>query len=399
MSREKHNLIYELQKKNAELVGTKKLSLIGQGDFQGGNNTNRSTMNIKHHSQHLTIDNPTFPMFYDGKENVTGKYSTFHTETTKQYVVIDIIKKYEELLKGKCYIALYFLYCKDDDSYTVVERKESENLTECFGFDYNNEYLDNMEVGDVVPSGTTLRASTSYDQYGNVSIGVNGRILYAFHPAVQDDAIIISESFAKQMVANDMRVITVMLGDNTLLLNLYGKNGEYQGLPNVGDIITEENGIICATRTVKDTRMFSDLRDSSLTSNNKQGDQTFYGKGEIIDINVYNNNPDLKVNKATKQIVQYYNDAKWFYTKVYRRCKEIIKSGSKNIDEEINRWMRLAMNYLDTQALWAANDNTFHNVMIEILIRNKEPIIMGRKITGRHGTNYNRPCKTKLIVG
>lgn len=68
MVREKYNLIHELQKKNEELKGKKKLSLIGQGDFAGGNNVMRGTMNIKHHTQHLTIDSPEFPFVYDGKK-------------------------------------------------------------------------------------------------------------------------------------------------------------------------------------------------------------------------------------------------------------------------------------------------------------------------------------------
>ena len=95
-------------------------------------------------------------------------------------------------MKGKTYIALYFLYCKDDDSYTVVERKEVENLTENFGFTYKNDYLDAAEVGDIIPAGTTLCSSTSYDENKNVSVGVNGRILYAVHPAVQVEPIKIS---------------------------------------------------------------------------------------------------------------------------------------------------------------------------------------------------------------
>lgn len=384
--REKYNLIQELQKSSESLTGNKKLALIGQGDFNGGNNTTRGTMNIKHHTQHLAIDKPEFPMLYDGKENLVGRYSSFYEKTDKDYQIIDIVKKYDELLKGKCYMALYFLYCKEDDSYAVIERKEVENLTECFGFNYNNTYLDAAEVGETVPKGTTLYASTSYDEYGNCSIGVNGRILYAVDPAVQDDAIVISESFAKRMITNNITSKTVPINDNTILLNLYGKNGEYQGLPNIGDIITD--GIVCATRTVKETRMFSDLRDAALSDNANNADQRFYcgQNAEVIDINVYCNNPNLKVNKANKQLIQYYNDAKWFYTKVYKRCKEIVKSGSKNIDPEIHRWMRLAMNYLDTQAQWSFNDSNFSNMMVEILLRSKEPINIGRKITGRHGT-------------
>ena len=101
MIREKYNLVQELQKKNTELVGKKRLAMIGQGDFYGGDNVMRTTMNIKHHTQHLTIDNPEFPQIYDGKENVTGEYSSFYTRTDKDYEVVDICKKYNELMKGE----------------------------------------------------------------------------------------------------------------------------------------------------------------------------------------------------------------------------------------------------------------------------------------------------------
>lgn len=380
MIREKYNLIQELSKKNEVLKGKQRLAMAGHGDFPGANNVMRSVMNEKHHSQHLCIDNPEFPWLYDGKENVAGEFSSFYTKTKKRYKVIEVCKKYEGLLKGRCYMGLYFLYCKDDDSYKVIERKEVEDLTENFGFDYNNSTLDSLEVGEEIPEGTVLNASTSYDEYGNTSVGINGRILYAVHPAVQDDAIICSESFAKRMVVNNIQSKTISISDNTILLNLYGKDGEYQGLPNIGDVVT--NGIIAATRQIKESRMFSDMRDQSLTNINFQTDRLCYGDGEVIDINVYNNNPNMKMNKSNKILLQYYNDARWYYTKVYRICKKIINSGSKNIDRNIHHWMRLAMNYLDTQAVWAYNDNDFSNMMVEILIRRKDEANVGRKIVG-----------------
>ena len=110
---------------------------------------------------------------------------------------------------------------------------------------------------------------------------------------------------------------------------------EYKGLPDIGDVI--DDGILAATRTVKESRMFSDLRDSSLKHPNEQGDQKFYcEKGcEVVDINIYCNNPNIKVNKVNKQLIEYYNDARWFYTEVYKTCKKIVKSGSTNIDKEI----------------------------------------------------------------
>ena len=379
--KEKYNLIQELKAKSDELTGKKRLSLIGQGDFSGANNVMRGTMNIKHHTQHLAIQDPEFPFIYDGKENVAGEHSSFFIRADKEWQVYAVCKKYNELLKGKCYVGLYFLYNKKDNEFTVVERQEVENLTENFGFDYNNDFLDNTEKGDIIAPGTILKSSKSYDEFGNVSIGVNGRILYAVHPAVQDDAIIVSESFAKRMVCSNVTSKTVPIGENTLLLNLYGKDGNYQGLPNIGDIVT--NGIICATRTIREARMFSDLRDHALSNINMQTDSVIYGDGEIIDINIYCNNNHLKLDKVNAQLIQYMNDAKWFYTEVYRVCKDITRNhADAKIDKEINRWMRKAMNHLDTQAQWAFNDNNFSNMMVEILIRKKDPIKVGRKIVG-----------------
>ena len=100
MAREKYNLISELTKKSEELQNTSKLSLVGQGDFYGANNIMRLAMNLKHQTQHLTIDNPEFPFVYDGKENLMGEHSSFYVRTDKEYKVMHVVKKYEELLKG-----------------------------------------------------------------------------------------------------------------------------------------------------------------------------------------------------------------------------------------------------------------------------------------------------------
>ena len=382
MAKEKYNLIQELTKRSEMLTNEDRLALVGQGDFPGANNVMRSTMNIKHHTQHLTIDNPEFPMFYDGKENVSGHHSKFYIQAKKPYRVDKIIKKYDKLLNGKSKFALYFLHCEEDDSWELLERKEVENLTQNFGFDYNTDYVDDLEEGDVIPAGTTMLSSTSYDEYGNTGIGVNGRIMYAVHPAVVEDAIIVSESFAKRLVTNNVKLVSIPVSDNTILLNLYGTKDDYKGLPDIGTKI--KDGIVAATRTIKEGRMFSDLRDSSLSMTNDQNDVKYYdiGMGEVIDIDIYCNNPDLEYNKVNKQIYQYYKDCRWFYTDVYKECKKILNSSSNDIDNNINYWMKKAQDYLNDDESWTIHDDIYSNVFINILIRSKEEARVGRKIVG-----------------
>lgn len=385
--KEKFNLIADLRKRAKEFEKSGKESMMGLGDFPGMNSLMRATMNTKHHTQHLTLDNPEYPFIFNGTENLVGENSSFYMKANKDYEIVDIVKKYNELLNGRVYFALYFMHCKKDDSYIVVERQECENLTEDFGFDYNNDVLDECQVGDVIPEGTVVYASTSYDEDMNVSSGINGRILYGVHPAVQDDAILVSESFANRLIANQITSKTIPVNENTIFVNMYGDKVTYQGLPNIGDVIGEngEDGIICATRQIKESRMFSDLRDSALTTINHSSDQIFYGEGEVIDINIYCNNPNLKVNKINKQLIQYHNDLKFYYSEIFKACRKIIRSGSKNIDQEIFNWERRAKEYLDEEAKWDFNDNVFSNMMVQILLRKKSPALIGQKITGRHG--------------
>ena len=86
MKQEKYSLISSLIKQKEILEANDNyVSLVGQGDFPGANNVMRSAMNIKHQTQHLTIDRPEFPFLYDGKENTRGEFSTFYYTTDKEY--------------------------------------------------------------------------------------------------------------------------------------------------------------------------------------------------------------------------------------------------------------------------------------------------------------------------
>ena len=325
--REKFTLIKSLRERSKHLKGRKRLAIIGHGDFPGANNIMRATMNIKHQVQHLAIDNPKFPMIYDGKENIAGKYSSYYDKADKKYEIVDIIKKYDDRLNGKVHMALMFLHCKEDDSYKLIERHTVENLSESFGFEYNTEYFDNCKKGDIVDKGDVLIKPPSFTDDGNTAIGINARTLFVVDPGVEEDAVIVSKSFAEKTIVSEVESISIPVNDDTVLLNLYGKDGEYQGLPDIGDHIN--GGILAATRILRPARMFSDFRDSALNEINIQSDQVFYGEGKVIDINVYCNNKKIKSNKTTKQLLGYLMDAKWFYTKVYRRCKAIKNSGSK----------------------------------------------------------------------
>jgi hypothetical protein len=76
--------------------------------------------------------------------------------------------------------------------------------------------------------------------------GVNLITTYISTDKTMEDGILISESAAKKLASPLISVYSISLNENDIVLNLYGDDNEYLGMPYIGEKV--KDGIVCAIR-------------------------------------------------------------------------------------------------------------------------------------------------------
>ena len=375
---EKYNLKDELLAADKRLTGS--VSLLGMTALTSPtyNNSMRSVMFCSHLKQFVNLLHPDFPGFFTNAENLVGDNSTAYKKAKHNYTVIRKITKFEKIVDKPNY-AVFFIYDSENDMYDIVERTDSENLTEVFGYTYQNEYLDNLCEGDKIPAGTVMSKSSSFDDDMLYGYGKNVTMMYTLEPFTSEDACVISESFAKSLESIEINTVSMGVNQNDYLLNLYGDRYEYKPFPDIGEY---SFGEVAAKRTLFNNQLLTDFKDSAL-SQIQDGDISLYKRGEVMDITIYSNNPDLPDTPFNRQIKKYLDAQTEFYREIAYECKRIRSSGSgysRNLDYLYKR----AKAFLDEDAKWK-DDTVFSNLLIEIEVKETTPAHVGQKLTGRHG--------------
>lgn len=120
------------------------------------------------------------------------------------------------------------------------------------GFDYKQTNVaKEISKGLNLAEGTILADSPSIDEHGNYKFGINGKIAFMSLNNVAQDGAIISESFAKRAAFKGYGTRTLSFGEDTIPLNMFGKNGEYKIFPDVGEKIPK-TGLLFVTRELRE---------------------------------------------------------------------------------------------------------------------------------------------------
>lgn len=375
---EKYNLKNELLKADEEMKGS--LALMGMSALTVPtyNNSMRTVMFCSHLKQFVNLIHPDFPGFFTNAENAVGKHSYAYQTAKRNFKLVKRVDKYKKIVDHP-FISTLFVYDEENDYYDIIEMSDYENLTEVFGYLYNNDYLNNLEVGDVVKKGDVYRTSSSYDEYFNYGYGKNITTMYTLEPYTSEDACIISESLSKMMDSIETNTVTISVNQNDYLLNLYGDKKTYKPFPDIGEF---SHGELAARRTLFSNQLLSDFKDSALKEI-QDSDVVFYKYGQVVDITILSNNPDLEDTPFTRQILKYLDAQNEYYRKIVKFCEKVEKSGSKysaNLDYAYKR----AKMFLDDEAKWK-EETVFSNLLIKVDIKEVVPIYVGQKMTGRHG--------------
>lgn len=346
--------------------------------------SSRDIMFTAHLRQFVNLTDPEIPKVFTNYENTVGKNSTGYYKSKSKVEIIDIIPRFADGEHDK-HLYCMFTYDKKTDTYDVITKRCVEDLTEKFGFAYNNEVLDSKDVGDTIEENECLYKTTSYDEDLNYCYGKNATVMYTIDTRIIEDAIVASESFAKSMISKEIETVKVPLNDNDILCNLYGSNGDYKGFPDIGEHV--KNKVVCARRRIHNSQILYDLKKSNLKKLNPSSDQLFYNDGRLVDIVIYSNKSldEFEDNMFNAQIKKYLRHQTEFYQRMFDKCSEIIESGS-NYSSDIGFYYKKAKDILDESCAWREeNGSVFSNIVIEFTFERDTPLGVGGKITGRYG--------------
>ena len=343
----------------------------------------RLTMYISHIKQFNTLNDPEFPRIFGGYENPCGAASSSLCKADSNYEVYAKVDKFED---HPNHIYTLFVYDREKDFYDVIIKKHSEELTENYGFRYNNEKLDSLEVGDKIKEGETLYKSTSYDEDNNYRFGLNARVGIMLAPGNIEDAYIFRKGFAEKMVSIKNDSVFFGVNDNDFLLNIYGDENNYQAFPNIGEEV-KRRIVACKRRIINDQILY-DMKRSNMMKIQPLNDKPLYTMGgKVVDIDIYTNKPidEIPNTQYNEQVLKYLKNQQRYHNELLETCEEIVKSGSGYSDDVgyiYGRMQQLA----DPNYVWKNNnDNEFSNFMIDIKVIRDVPINIGSKTTGRYG--------------
>lgn len=360
---------------NKRIKEIKPLSLFGASAmvFPDKISTVRSGMAVKHTSQRVVLDHPEFPMVYTGAENNFGERSSWDVTAQDDY---ELMKTFRKFKNAPCSPVAYIFRSVSTGRYKCEIVRPAVNLIEKYGFTMTNNVSKYME-GDIIPKGTPISQSSSYVD-GNYCAGRNIRMAYAILPELTEDALVVSETAAKELAYNLVDIVEVKVGKNAFLLNNYGTDGLYKPFPDVGEEIKDD--ILCS---IRENSYLSSVREASIPHIN---DTKYYSNGRVVDIDIFTN-----VDVENDQFNYYAKEIRQWYSDIYTYISTIVTDKSQD-DTTLLDIYHQAEKYLNSST-WVTKDY-IADTIIRFTVLQPKGIHVGQKVVGRFG---NKSVIAKII--
>ena len=342
------------------------------------NSAARKNMYSSQYQQHVCLVEPEVPYLMTSYENLFGQHSSSYVESDRNWRVFAKVEKFSNK-PGHHY---FLIVIDENNNMDVIERVSYCHNTETYGFLYDNRYLDSLEIGSNIQKGRTIKKSTSFDNFDNYMSGKNLRVMYVADANTTEDAIQVSEFGSKALARTEFKVVTILINDNDIPLNLHGDANSYKFIPDIGEHV--KNGILCGTRTEKNDESFFTQSAERLRVP-MINDVTFKADGEVIDINIYCNKDIATSNNGI------YEGQLAFYDSDYKRfCREIVSILKNYIDNsDYTKSYELSKLYSRCQDVVQGKqyykDNIFSNIIVEVTLYKPAPLDVGDKVTSRYG--------------
>lgn len=371
-----------IRKRYSELVHP--TDRLGAGSLMTQeSHVNSSRMIMVNHqlADFLNIKDPETPLVPTGFENALASFSSMIDQADATYKIVAKFKKnkYNYVLIG---------FDEKNRRYHAWKRVEVEEHSEGFCTRYNNSYIDSLDIGDTIKKGDYVVKSESFDKHMNYRYGRNLNTVYMISAQDLEDGIIIMNGADHKMNAFRASKEVINLADNQILINWYGDDDHYQGIPMIGE--KTKNGILAVVRRVDNSKAPYALKKKRLQSI-ERGDERHIGSGRVIDIDIlYNKERDkIPSGGANRLLAELYDQQQEYYMKLYKYMRDICDNsveGNYTYTDEFSIICEDAHSYVDSTAYFADNnENIFGNMQIIVHLMDEEKLIVGSKLVGRYG--------------
>ena len=194
----------------------KKEAMLGKGliqPFVDCNSGSRKLMFSLNVEQSLPLVHPEVPFIMTGYEQEYGDRSSSIIVADDDYEVVGKICKFSDNPQHD-----YFLILRSmtNNKLSFIERKEYMYSTETYGYAYNTEVLDSLDISYEIPKGMMLRKSTAYDDVMNREDTVNLLTTYVSTDITMEDEIWLSETAREKLTSRLYKKVVVNLNDNDI---------------------------------------------------------------------------------------------------------------------------------------------------------------------------------------
>ena len=348
--------------------------------FTTANSGSRKILYSTQKEHALPLWNSEMPIIQTGFENRFGDYSSSIIKMDDDYLVLDKISKFSRNPNHYYHLIIKNLRTNQLDVLTRVAYKHN---TESYGYLYNNKVMDQLDIDYTIKRGEIVRSSDAFDSHMNRCDGVNLLTAYICRDKTMEDGIQVSESAALKLASPLISVIQIQLNDNDIILNLYGDDNEYLGIPYVGEKV--KNGIVCAIRRENnEDSLYTQSRE--MLKNILMSDTKYLARGdvEVIDLNIYSNNPDtLRERHSNSQLNYYYEDKQRYMYEVIHSVENLKSRGYTNLSRDLEEL------YINCKREFGGmefmKEKTYSGTLIELVVLEKNIPSVGDKISNRYG--------------
>lgn len=391
--------IMTMKNMNAETTGTevryrvkKPERMLGRSLMQPFCNTNsgsRKLMHSTHLEQCLPLIEPEVPIIQTGYENQFGRYSSSYHEAEDDLIVLAKIQKFSEYNNHHYFLIVQNSKTKELD---YIEKINYEFITETYGYLYDNSTLDRLEpISDmnnisnrnVIRSGQVYKKSNAFDEFNNRQNGINVNVAYMSTTKNTEDSMLISESTAKRLASPLIKPVIINVNENDILLNMYGDDYDHKSFPDIGEI--SKNNILTAVRREKReealyTHSYARLNEILMS------DEKFITSGQVVDIDIYCNNPETINSSVYHRQIKKYNDNKLRYmNEILLAVKNIQSMNNNELPVSYNLKKLLEEANMVLGGGQYINDRPFTGTILKITVMEKDEVKVGDKGAFRFG--------------